>query len=89
MDLLASRVRAPQPDPDEYGALTSDYPHFPVMTDERWCLVNAYRSKPEAVRAALHDELKHAYCSTRRLGVDRMGCGAGAGGARGAVNMAT
>lgn len=58
----------------EYGPITSDYPHYPVMTDERWCLDNAYRRQPKAVRDALHEELKHAYCSTRRLGVDRMGC---------------
>ena len=61
----------------DYGPITSDYPNFPVMTDERWCLVNSFKTLSEETKAALHAELKEAYCSTRRLGVDRMECGEG------------
>ena len=28
----------------DYGPITSDYPHFPVMTEERWCLHNDYKT---------------------------------------------
>ena len=28
----------------DYGPITSDYPHFPVMTEERWCLDNDYKT---------------------------------------------
>jgi len=59
----------------DYGAITSDYPNYPVMTEERWCLVNKYKTAAVAVQDALHAELKEHYCSTRRLGVDRMECG--------------
>jgi hypothetical protein len=59
----------------DYGPIESEYPNFPVMTDARWCLVNSYKSTPANVQAALHTELKEHYCSTRRLGVDRMQCG--------------
>lgn len=58
----------------DYGPITSDYPHFPVMTQERWCLKNGYKSSTAAVQAALHAELKEAYCSTRRLEANRMEC---------------
>ena len=58
----------------DYGPISSDYPHFPVMRRERWNLDNVHADAPAATQAALHAELKHAYCSTRRLGVDRMGC---------------
>ena len=44
------------------------------MTDARWAMQNAYGSTPAAVRAALKAELKAAYCASRKLGVDRMGC---------------
>jgi hypothetical protein len=59
----------------DYGPITSDYPNYPVMTDERWCLTNSFKTQTAPLKAALHAELKHAYCSTRRLGVDRMECG--------------
>jgi hypothetical protein len=44
------------------------------MTDERWCLVNKYKTSTKAIQQALHAELKQTYCSQRKLGVDRMGC---------------
>jgi hypothetical protein len=44
------------------------------MTQERWCLKNDYKSSTAAVQAALHAELKEAYCSTRRLEANRMEC---------------
>jgi len=59
----------------DYGPITSDYPNFPVMTDERWCLHNTYTAATPEVQGALHAELKHEYCSQRRLPVDRMECG--------------
>lgn len=57
-----------------YGPITSDYPHFPVMEESRWNLHNVYKDTPTAVTEALHAELKHAYCSTRRLSENRMEC---------------
>ena len=59
----------------DYGPITSDYPNFPVMTDERWCLVNSYKAAPAVQQEALHLALKQEYCSQRRLHVDRMECG--------------
>ena len=58
-----------------YGAINaSEYPHYPVMTRERWALDNAYTTTSNALKATLHAELQHAYCSQRRLGPDRMQC---------------
>jgi N-acetylglucosamine-6-sulfatase len=57
-----------------YGPITSDYPNFPVMTDERWCITNDYKTSSLAMQGALHAELKGAYCSTRRLDANRMDC---------------
>lgn len=60
----------------DYGAIDpAEYPHYPVMTDARWCLDNKYKALGDADRAVLHASLKHAYCSQRRLDVDRMECG--------------
>lgn len=59
----------------DYGPITSDYPNFPVMTDERWCLDNSYKAASQQVQDALHLQLRHEYCSQRRLAVDRMECG--------------
>ena len=58
----------------DYGPITSDYPNYPVMTDERWCLVNSHKTASPALQATLHAELKAAYCASRRLDIDRMGC---------------
>jgi len=44
------------------------------MTEARWNLHNGYAAAPGATQTALHAELKAAYCSTRRLDIDRMGC---------------
>eukprot|EP00041_Stephanoeca_diplocostata_P016366 m.321999 g.321999 ORF g.321999 m.321999 type:complete len:588 (-) comp20343_c0_seq1:248-2011(-) len=57
----------------DYGPITSDYPNYPVMTDERWCLTNSYKTSAPAMQDALHGHLQNTYCSTRRL-VDRMDC---------------
>ena len=59
----------------DYGPITSDYPNFPVMQEERWCIHNLYQSAGAARQAALHAELRAAYCDSRRLDADRMGCG--------------
>eukprot|EP00316_Scyphosphaera_apsteinii_P023593 CAMPEP_0119331290 /NCGR_PEP_ID=MMETSP1333-20130426/80277_1 /TAXON_ID=418940 /ORGANISM="Scyphosphaera apsteinii, Strain RCC1455" /LENGTH=595 /DNA_ID=CAMNT_0007340855 /DNA_START=21 /DNA_END=1808 /DNA_ORIENTATION=- len=58
-----------------YGAITADYPTYPVMARERWNVDNLFAATPTHIQVALHAELKHAYCSTRRLAVDRMECG--------------
>ena len=58
----------------EYGPIAHDYPNFPVMTEDRWCLHNTFKSKRPSVQVALHEELKSHYCTTRRLAVDRMEC---------------
>ena len=57
-----------------YGPIVSEYPNFPVMTEERWCITNDYKASGAALQAALHAELKDAYCSTRRLDANRMEC---------------
>ena len=58
-----------------YGAINaSEYPHYPVMTDARWCMDNAYAAASGAVKASLHAQLKASYCDSRRLGADRMEC---------------
>ena len=59
----------------DYGPISSDYPNFPVMTERRWNLHNVYKAATPGTQRALHEELKAAYCSTRRLAADRMGCG--------------
>ena len=43
----------------------------------RWNLHNGYKEAGASAQASLHAELKHAYCSTRRLDADRMECGPG------------
>jgi|TARA_B110000908_G_C9964533_1_gene318370 hypothetical protein len=58
----------------DYGPITSDYPNYPVMTRERWNIDNVFAKQSAAVKAALAADLKEAYCSTKRLDVDRMGC---------------
>eukprot|EP01047_Picozoa_sp_COSAG01_P075333 COSAG01_NODE_12878_length_1671_cov_1.831425_1_plen_113_part_00 len=59
----------------DYGPINAtEYPHFPVMNDARWCLENKYKTSTAAVQHALHAQLKETYCSQRRLEVDRMGC---------------
>ena len=47
---------------------------YPVMDEERWSLTNKAKTASNATLGALKDELKQAYCQTRRLEVDRMGC---------------
>eukprot|EP00937_MAST-01D_sp_MAST-1D-sp2_P007682 g7682.t1 len=47
---------------------------YPVMTDARWAMNNAFNATPPATVAAHRAELKAAYCSSRKVGVDRMGC---------------
>lgn len=59
----------------DYGEITSDYPDFPVMTNARWNMHNSHSSASDAVKSALKAELKHHYCSTRKLKEDRMECG--------------
>ena len=56
-----------------YGAIVANET-YPVMTRERWAMDNAFASTPPAVVASLNAELKAAYCSSRKLDVDRMGC---------------
>ena len=56
----------------DYGPITSDYPNYPVMTEERWCITNKYKTSSPALQDALHAELKEQYCSTRRLAENRM-----------------
>jgi len=58
-----------------YGPIASEYPNYPIMTDERWSIDNAYRSTSPAAKHQLRHDLREAYCSTRRLDVDRFGCG--------------
>jgi len=60
----------------DYGEITSDYPNFPVMTDARWNMHNSHSSASDATKIALVSELKHHYCSTRKLDEDRMECDA-------------
>jgi hypothetical protein len=56
-----------------YGAIVSDET-YPVMTDARWAMLNEYPTTAPAVQAAMAAELKAAYCSSRKLAPDRMGC---------------
>lgn len=58
----------------DYGPMTSDYPDYPVMKRERWNIDNIYQNLSETLKTSLHEELKEAYCSSKRLDVDRMGC---------------
>ena len=57
----------------DYGAIV---PHeaYPVMTPERWAMDNLFNATPPATIASLNAELKAAYCGSRKLAVDRMGC---------------
>ena len=59
----------------DYGPIVSDYPNFPVKDERRWNLHNLYKDATPATQDALHQELKAAYCSSRRLDADRMECG--------------
>ena len=56
-----------------YGDIVSNE-SYPVMTNERWSMVNEYKTTEENVLNAMRDELKEAYCSSRKVDVDRMGC---------------
>ena len=47
---------------------------YPVMDDQRWSLTNRAKTADSATLAALKGKLKQAYCKSRRLDVDRMGC---------------
>ena len=47
---------------------------YPVMEDERWCLTNSAKTETFATLHSLKGELKQAYCESRKLDVDRMGC---------------
>ena len=47
---------------------------YPVMEDERWCLTNSAKTETSDTLGSLKGELKQAYCESRRLDVDRMGC---------------
>ena len=58
----------------DYGNITSDYPNYPVMTRERWNIDNIWGAQSNATKRELAAMLKAAYCDSRRLGVDRMGC---------------
>ena len=61
----------------DYGPITNDYPNFPVMTDARWCIVNKLQQNnghnnsahnvQRELQRLLHQELKDAYCGSRRL----------------------
>lgn len=57
----------------EYGPIVPNE-SYPVMTPERWAMANSFNATSPSVVAALNAELKDAYCSSRKVGVDRMGC---------------
>ncbi len=57
----------------DYGAIVANET-YPVMTPARWAMVNSFNVTPPAVVDSLNAELKAAYCSSRKLAVDRMGC---------------
>jgi hypothetical protein len=40
----------------DYGPITSDYPHFPVETEARWCLHNSYRGLGAATQVSVQAE---------------------------------
>lgn len=58
----------------DYGKITSDYPNYPVMTRERWNIDNIWGAQSNATKRELAAMLKAAYCDSKRLDVDRMGC---------------
>jgi len=61
----------------DYGKINTSedlFRSYPVMDEERWSLTNKAKTASNATLSALKDELKQAYCQTRRLEVDRMGC---------------
>ena len=47
---------------------------YPVMDKQRWSLTNMAKTATSATLGALKSELKQAYCESRKLEVDRMGC---------------
>jgi len=57
----------------DYGAIVSNET-YPVMTDERWAMNNKFNVTPPEEIAALKAELLSAYCTSRKLTPDRMGC---------------
>ncbi len=57
----------------DYGAIVGNE-SYPVMTRERWAMDNLYSTTDAATLAALKAELRAAYCSSRKLAADRMGC---------------
>ena len=57
----------------DYGAIVENET-YPVMTPARWAMTNLYNVTAPAVIDALNAELKAAYCASRKLAVDRMGC---------------
>jgi len=44
------------------------------MTRMRWAMDNDFGTTPPPVIDSLNAELKAAYCNSRKLAVDRMGC---------------
>lgn len=56
-----------------YGEIVSGEV-YPVMTNERWAMVNAYSTTDPGILDSMRAELKDAYCSSRKVDVDRMGC---------------
>lgn len=57
----------------DYGEIVANE-SYPVMTRERWAMDNMYNSTAAITLAALQAELLDAYCSSRKLATDRMGC---------------
>lgn len=57
----------------DYGTIVANET-YPVMTPQRWAMTNSYNTTDASTIAALNAELKDAYCSSRKLSVDRMGC---------------
>ena len=57
----------------DYGEIVSNET-YPVMTPARWAMTNSYAATAPAVIDSLNAELKAAYCASRKLAVDRMGC---------------
>ena len=51
-------------------AITKDYVTLAMVLN----IDNVFAKQSAAVKAALAADLKEAYCSTKRLDVDRMGC---------------
>ena len=56
-----------------YGPIVANE-SYPVMTAERWAMKNDYNATDSAAIDALNSQLKDAYCTSRKVGVDRMGC---------------